>query len=169
MDFSRRDYRENQRVKCFPSPFQAKSEDEIENEKAFLEADRVWLVHRDGFAAAGLLKDKAPEGMLRVQLDYNGDIFDVEEDDVELANPTGFDKVEDLAQLRYLNESSVLHVLRQRYGNNLIHTYAGPSIININPMANLSIYSEKIIRMFKECNLEDMPPHIYSVAQTAYR
>lgn len=38
--------------------------------------------------------------MVRVQLDYNGDIFNVEEDDVELANPPGFDKVEDLAQLR---------------------------------------------------------------------
>ena len=56
----------------------------MENEKAFLEADRVWLVHRDGFAAAGLLKDNAAgaakdqrEGMVRVQLDYNGDIFDV--------------------------------------------------------------------------------------------
>ena len=32
-------------------------------------------------------------------------------------------------------------------------------------MANLAIYSEKIIQMFKECQLEDMPPHIYSVAQ----
>ena len=59
---------------------QAKSEDQLENEKAFLEADRVWLVHRDGFAAAGLLKDKADEGMVRVQLDYNGDIFDVSYD-----------------------------------------------------------------------------------------
>lgn len=143
----------------------------MENEKAFLEADRVWLVHRDGFAAAGLLKDQTngQEGLVRVQLDYNGDIFDVEEDDVELANPPGFDKIEDLAQLRYLNESSVLHVLRQRYGNSLIHTYAGPTMININPMTNLAIYSEKIIQMFKECQLEDMPPHIYSVAQTAYR
>ena len=117
--------------------FQAKTEDQLENEKAFLEADRVWLIHRDGFAAAGLLKDKSEEGMVRVQLDSNGDIFDVEEDDVELANPPGFDKVEDLAQLRYLNESSVLHVLRQRFGNNLIHTYAGPSIISINPMKGL--------------------------------
>ena len=166
---------------------QAKTEDQLENEKAFLEADRVWLIHRDGFAAAGLLKDEAKgtnddnnvdgeggegrpaEGMVRVQLDSNGDIFEVEEDDVELANPPGFDKVEDLAQLRYLNESSVLHVLRQRYGNNLIHTFAGPSIISINPTTNLAIYSEKIIQMFKECPLEDMPPHIYAVAQTAYR
>ena len=95
--------------------------------------------------------------------------FQVEEDDVELANPPGFDKVEDLAQLRYMNESSVLHVLRQRYANNLIHTYSGPSMISINPMANLAIYSDKIIEMFKECQLEDMPPHVYSVANSAYR
>jgi myosin-18 len=52
--------------------------------------------------------------------------------------------VEDLAQLRFLNESSVLHTLRQRFGNNLIHTYAGPTIITVNPMAPLSIYSDKV-------------------------
>ena len=70
-------------------------------------------------------------------------LFQVDEDDVEKANPPNFDTVEDLAQLRFLNESSVLHTLRQRYGNNLIHTYAGPTIITINPMSPLSIYSEK--------------------------
>jgi myosin-18 len=67
----------------------------------------------------------------------------VEEDDVERANPPGFDKIENLAQLRYLNESSVLHTLRQRYSNNLINTFAGPTIIAINPMVPLGIYSDK--------------------------
>ena len=97
--------------------FQARSEEQLASEKAFLEAERVWLVHKDGFAAAGLLKsdenteNQGPhhnaddnEGKVRVQLDYNGDIIVVEEDDVEKANPPSFDKVEDLAQLRYLNE-----------------------------------------------------------------
>ena len=54
-----------------------------------------------------------------------------------------------ICNLRYLNESSVLHTLRQRYVNNLIQTYAGPSIIAINPCKNLDIYSEKIRQMFK--------------------
>ena len=135
----------------------------------------MWLVHKEGFAAAGLLKDddadcqdEASEGKVRVQLDYNGDIIEVEEDDVEKANPPSFDKVEDLAQLRYLNESSVLHTLRQRYGNSLVHTYAGPTIIDINPMTNLGIYTDKVIHMFKECRVEEMPPHIYSVAAAAH-
>ena len=74
--------------------------------------------------------------------------FQGDEDDVEKANPTNFETVEDLAQLRFLNESSVLHTLRQRFGNNLIHTYAGPTIITVNPMQPLSIYSEKVLFSF---------------------
>jgi Myosin heavy chain len=60
------------------------------------------------------------------------------------ANPPQFDRAEDLAHLRYLNESSILHTLRQRYGSNLIHTYAGGSMVVINPMAPLAIHSEKV-------------------------
>ena len=72
----------------------------------------MWLVHKDGFAGAGLLSNKddggvAPseeeEGRVRVQLDYNGDVIEVEEDDVERANPPALDKCEDLAQLRYVD------------------------------------------------------------------
>ena len=65
------------------------------------------------------------------------------------------------------NRASI--ILFRRYGNNLIHTYAGPSMITINPCHPLAIYSEKIVQMFKGCKLEDMPPHIYSAGQMAYR
>lgn len=60
------------------------------------------------------------------------------------ANPPQFDKAEELSQLRYLSESSVLHTLRQRYASNLIHTYAGENMVVINPVAPLAIYSEKV-------------------------
>ncbi|MGH0182711.1 UNVERIFIED_CONTAM: hypothetical protein FKN15_010256 [Acipenser sinensis] len=86
-----------------------------------------------------------------------------------LANPPAFDRVEDLASLQYLNESSVMHSLRQRYGGNLLHTYAGPSMVIINPLSAPSMYSEKVMHMFKGCRREDSSPHIYAVAQAAYR
>jgi len=60
------------------------------------------------------------------------------------ANPPQFDRIEDLAQLRYLNESCILHTLRQRYAGNLVHSYAGQSLVVINPMHALSIYSDKV-------------------------
>lgn len=60
------------------------------------------------------------------------------------ANPPSFDRVEDLASLQYLNESSVMHSLRQRYGSNLVHTYAGTNMVVINPVGAPSMYSEKV-------------------------
>ncbi|XP_054868324.1 unconventional myosin-XVIIIa isoform X11 [Amphiprion ocellaris] len=62
-----------------------------------------------------------------------------------------------------------MHCLRQRYGGNLIHSYAGPNMVVINPLSTPSMYSEKVMHMFKGCRREDTAPHIYSVAQSAYR
>ncbi|XP_074830806.1 unconventional myosin-XVIIIa isoform X2 [Natator depressus] len=152
---------------------QAKTEEQIAAEEAWYETDKVWLVHKDGFSLASQLRaDEAsllPEGKVKVKLDHDGAVLDVDEDDVEKANPPSCDRVEDLANLVYLNESSVLHTVRQRYGGNLIHTYAGPTMLVVNPLSSPSMYSEKVMHMFKGCRREDMSPHIYAVAQAAYR
>nr|XP_042713945.1 unconventional myosin-XVIIIa isoform X23 [Chrysemys picta bellii] len=151
----------------------AKTEEQIAAEEAWYETDKVWLVHKDGFSLASQLRaDEAsllPEGKVKVKLDHDGAVLEVDEDDVEKANPPSCDRVEDLANLVYLNESSVLHTVRQRYGGNLIHTYAGPTVLVVNPLSSPSMYSEKVMHMFKGCRREDMSPHIYAVAQAAYR
>lgn len=117
-----------------------------------------------------------PEGKVKVRLEHDGTILEVDEDDVEKvgevsnhmdinvilltqkprnlfnyshlsvcqANPLSYDRVEDLSSLLYLNESSILHSLRQRYGGNLIHTYAGPNLLVINPLSTPALYSEKV-------------------------
>ncbi|NXT62221.1 MY18A protein, partial [Chaetops frenatus] len=151
----------------------AKTEEQIAAEEAWYETEKVWLVHRDGFSLGSQLRPEAgsplPEGKVKVKLDHDGAVLEVEEDDVEKANPPSCDRVEDLANLLYLNESSTLHTLRQRYGGNLLHTYAGPTMVIINPLSSPSMYSEKVMHMFKGCRREDTSPHIYSVAQAAYR
>uniref|UniRef100_A0A8B9EQX8 Unconventional myosin-XVIIIa n=1 Tax=Anser cygnoides TaxID=8845 RepID=A0A8B9EQX8_ANSCY len=156
-----------------PAAAQAKTEEQIAAEEAWYETDKVWLVHKDGFSLGSQLRPEEPsalpEGKVKVKLDHDGAVLEVEEDDVEKANPPSCDRVEDLASLLYLNESSVLHTLRQRYGGNLIHTYAGPTMVVINPLSSPSMYSEKVMHMFKGCRREDTSPHIYAVAQAAYR
>ncbi|NXM14075.1 MY18A protein, partial [Ploceus nigricollis] len=151
----------------------AKTEEQIAAEDAWYETEKVWLVHRDGFSLGSQLRPEAgsplPEGKVKVKLDHDGAVLEVEEDDVEKANPPSCDRVEDLASLLYLNESSTLHTLRQRYGGNLLHTYAGPTMVIINPLSSPSMYSEKVMHMFKGCRREDTSPHIYAVAQAAYR
>uniref|UniRef100_A0A8C2VF73 Unconventional myosin-XVIIIa n=1 Tax=Chinchilla lanigera TaxID=34839 RepID=A0A8C2VF73_CHILA len=153
-------------------PADAKTEEQIAAEEAWYETEKVWLVHKDGFSLASQLKSEElslPEGKVRVKLDHDGAILDVDEDDVEKANAPSCDRLEDLASLVYLNEPSVLHTLRQRYGASLLHTYAGPSLLVLSPRGAPSVYSEKVMHMFKGCRREDMAPHIYAVAQTAYR
>ncbi|NXS88398.1 MY18A protein, partial [Erpornis zantholeuca] len=151
----------------------AKTEEQIAAEEAWYETEKVWLVHRDGFSLGSQLRPEAgsplPEGKVKVKLDHDGAILEVEEDDVEKANPPSCDRVEDLASLLYLNESSTLHTLRQRYGGNLLHTYAGPTMVIINPLSSPSMYSEKVMHMFKGCRRDVTSPHIYAVAQAAYR
>ncbi|XP_036053201.1 unconventional myosin-XVIIIa isoform X11 [Onychomys torridus] len=155
-----------------PAHSQAKTEEQIAAEEAWYETEKVWLVHKDGFSLASQLKSEElslPEGKVRVKLDHDGAILDVDEDDIEKANAPSCDRLEDLASLVYLNESSVLHTLRQRYGASLLHTYAGPSLLILSPRGAPAVYSEKVMHMFKGCRREDMAPHIYAVAQTAYR
>ncbi|XP_063927434.1 unconventional myosin-XVIIIa isoform X2 [Zophobas morio] len=157
---------------CFKNldDLRAKSEEHLEKEKQWLDTEKVWLMHRGGFTAA--MKDTSGSvdpGKLRICLEQTNEVLTVDEDDVEKANPPQFDRAEDLATLRHLNESSVLHTLRQRYATNLIHTYAGcGTLLVVNPMAPLAIYSEKVVALFKGCKSEDMPPHIYSMAQSCY-
>uniref|UniRef100_A0A8D0A7C3 Myosin XVIIIAa n=1 Tax=Sander lucioperca TaxID=283035 RepID=A0A8D0A7C3_SANLU len=152
--------------------FDGKTEEQITAERAWYNTEPVWLVHKDGFSMATLLKTEAgslPEGKVKIRLESDGSLLDVDEDDVEKANPPMFDRVEDLASLQYLNESSVMHSLRQRYGGNLVHTHAGPNMVVVNPISAPSMYSEKVMQMFKGCRREDTAPHIYSMAQAAYR
>ncbi|XP_054746235.1 unconventional myosin-XVIIIa isoform X2 [Anastrepha obliqua] len=136
------------------------------------DGERVWLVHRGGFCAALCLPQSPVQRenhKVTIRLLHNGVSMMVDEDDIEKQNAAALDLVEDICDLKQLNEASVLHCLRQRFASNLIHTKAGPTLLVVNPMAPLSLYSEKVVSMFRGCKTEDMPPHIYSLAQTAYR
>uniref|UniRef100_A0A672ND64 Unconventional myosin-XVIIIa-like n=1 Tax=Sinocyclocheilus grahami TaxID=75366 RepID=A0A672ND64_SINGR len=148
-----------------------KTEEQLAAEKAWYNTEKVWLVHKDGFSLATQLKTEMgslPEGKVKIRLEHDGTVLEVDEDDVEKANPLSYDRVEDLSSLLYLNESSMLHTLRQRYGGNLIHTYAGPNLLVINPLSTPALYSEKVMQMFKGCRREETAPHIFAVAQSAY-
>uniref|UniRef100_A0AAQ4S497 Myosin motor domain-containing protein n=1 Tax=Gasterosteus aculeatus aculeatus TaxID=481459 RepID=A0AAQ4S497_GASAC len=149
-----------------------KTEEQITAEQVWYGSEKVWLVHKNGFSLATVVKTEAgslPEGKVKIKLEHDGTLLEVDEDDVEKANPPSSNRSEDLASLLYLNESSVMHCLRQRYGGNLIHTYAGTNMVVINPLSTPSMYSEKVMHMFKGCRRDDSAPHIYSVAQSAYR
>ncbi|XP_060725107.1 myosin-11a isoform X2 [Tachysurus vachellii] len=128
----------------------------------------VWVPsEKHGFEAASVKEEKGEEVL--VELMDNGKKITVNKDDVQKMNPPKFSKVEDMAELTCLNEASVLHNLRERYFSGLIYTYSGLFCVVVNPYKMLPIYSEKIIDMYKGKKRHEVPPHIYSITDNAYR
>lgn len=84
-------------------------------------------------------------------------------------NPAKFDKANDMAELTHLNEASVVHNLRMRYQSDLIYTYSGLFLVTVNPYCPLPIYTNEYINMYKGRSREDTKPHVYAMADQAFR
>jgi myosin protein heavy chain len=90
-------------------------------------------------------------------------------DSVDKVNPAKFDKADDMAELTHLNEASVVHNLHQRYLADLIYTYSGLFLVTVNPYTPLPIYGRDYINMYKGRHREDTKPHIFAMADEAFR
>ncbi|XP_069476372.1 unconventional myosin-XVIIIb [Ambystoma mexicanum] len=133
------------------------------------ETEQVWFVHKDGFSLATELKPdvgtaELPEGRVRIRIDADNTVLEVDEENIHRTNPSKLDYAEDLATLVSLNESSVINTLQHRYQSQLIHTYAGPNLVVMKPSTTIPNYSGKVFKGKKD----SMPPHICAVAQKAY-
>uniref|UniRef100_A0A915PUG7 Myosin heavy chain n=1 Tax=Setaria digitata TaxID=48799 RepID=A0A915PUG7_9BILA len=128
----------------------------------------VWVPHEtEGFIAGSIKEDRGDDAV--VELVDSGKRLTLSKDDLQKMNPPKFDKVEDMAELTCLNEASVLHNLRERYFSSLIYTYSGLFCVVINPYEKLPIYTETLIESFKGTKRKEMPPHIFAIADIAYR
>jgi myosin heavy subunit len=84
-------------------------------------------------------------------------------------NPVKFDGVEDMAELPYLNEPSVLHNMRIRYTADLMHTYSGLFCVIVNPYKWIPIYTKEMVEHYQSKRRNEVAPHVYAVADGAYR
>ena len=87
-----------------------------------------------------------------------------------LRNPDILVGENDLTALSYLHEPAVLHNLKVRFvESRLIYTYSGIILVAINPYKQLPIYGDAIIHAYSGQNMGDMDPHIFAVAEEAYK
>uniref|UniRef100_A0A803WFX7 Myosin VB n=1 Tax=Ficedula albicollis TaxID=59894 RepID=A0A803WFX7_FICAL len=87
-----------------------------------------------------------------------------------LRNPDILVGQNDLTALSYLHEPAVLHNLKVRFlESNHIYTYCGIVLVAINPYEPLPIYEQDVIYAYSGQNMGDMDPHIFAVAEEAYK
>ncbi|XP_076459071.1 myosin heavy chain, striated muscle-like isoform X3 [Babylonia areolata] len=122
---------------------------------------------KDGFAAAEIQSTKGEE--ITVKLTVSNETKTFKKDDIQQMNPPKFEKIEDMANMTYLNEASVLYNLKSRYSAGFIYTYSGLFCVAVNPYRRLPIYSQSIIDKYRGKRKTEMPPHLFSVADNAYQ
>uniref|UniRef100_A0A3Q1EY22 Myosin motor domain-containing protein n=1 Tax=Acanthochromis polyacanthus TaxID=80966 RepID=A0A3Q1EY22_9TELE len=139
----------------------------LTNGSCWFQFTRVWIPDPDEvWRAAEISRDyKEGESVLHLQL----------EDETDnplpfLRNPDILVGENDLTALSYLHEPAVLHNLRVRFlESNHIYTYCGIVLVAINPYEQLQIYGEEVINAYSGQNMGDMDPHIFAVAEEAYK
>ncbi|XP_068581992.1 unconventional myosin-Va [Cebidichthys violaceus] len=135
----------------------------------------VWIPDPDAVWVSGLLlRDYRPgEKHLLLQLSDGKEAqYPVvsTSDLPPLGNPDILEGENDLTALSFLHEPAVLHNLRVRFLDySSIYTYCGIVLVAINPYDQLPIYGEEVIDAYSGQDMADMEPHIFSVAEEAYR
>ncbi|XP_063044203.1 unconventional myosin-Va isoform X4 [Engraulis encrasicolus] len=142
----------------------------------FVKFARVWIPDAEEvWKSAELVKDYKPgDGILHLQLEEGQEIehkLDPKTKNLpHLRNPDILVGENDLTALSYLHEPAVLHNLKVRFiDSKLIYTYCGIVLVAINPYETLPIYGADIINAYSGQNMGDMDPHIFAVAEEAYK
>ncbi|KAB1993963.1 hypothetical protein ES319_D13G067500v1 [Gossypium barbadense] len=126
---------------------------------------KCWFQHPNGNWELGrVISTSGTESVISLP---DGKVLKVNSDSLIPANPDILDGVDDLMQLSYLNEPSVLFNLQYRYKQDMIYTKAGPVLVAINPFKKVPLYGNDYIEAYKNKSIES--PHVYAIADTAIR
>uniref|UniRef100_A0A3B3TY13 Myosin VA n=1 Tax=Poecilia latipinna TaxID=48699 RepID=A0A3B3TY13_9TELE len=141
------------------------------SDEAYTKSARVWIPDAEEvWKSVELTKDyKNDDASLQLMLE-DGTLDPKTKNLPYLRNPDILVGENDLTALSYLHEPAVLHNLKVRFiDSKLIYTYCGIVLVAINPYETLPIYGTDIINAYSGQNMGDMDPHIFAVAEEAYK
>ncbi|KAF8899062.1 P-loop containing nucleoside triphosphate hydrolase protein [Infundibulicybe gibba] len=76
--------------------------------------------------------------------------------------------VSDMTLLTTISNESINENLQKRWTNAEIYTYIGGVLISVNPFRDLGIYTEETLQKYRGKNRLEVPPHVFSIAESAY-
>ncbi|XP_069942328.1 myosin heavy chain, muscle-like isoform X12 [Cherax quadricarinatus] len=138
----------------------------IDQTKPYDAKKACWVpCEKDGFVLGEIQGTKGD--LVTVNLP-GGETKNFKKDLVNQVNPPKFEKCEDMSNLTYLNDASVLYNLKCRYVTKLIYTYSGLFCVAINPYKRYPIYTNRVVKIYQGKRRNEVPPHIFSIADGAY-
>ena len=60
-------------------------------------------------------------------------------------------------------------LVRSRHSRVVLQTFTGPILISVNPWKRINIYGNDTLEKYRGKFLTAMPPHVFSIAEFAYR
>ncbi|XP_011558112.1 myosin heavy chain, muscle isoform X20 [Plutella xylostella] len=151
-----------------PTPylFVSLEQKRIDQSKPYDGKKACWVPDdKEGFLQGEI---KATKGDLVTVVLPGGEEKTLKKEFISQVNPPKFEKVEDMADLTYLNDAAVLHNLRQRYYAKLIYTYSGLFCVAINPYKRFPVYTFRCAKLYRGKRRSEVPPHIFAISDGAY-
>ncbi|MCJ1435878.1 class II myosin [Xylographa pallens] len=76
--------------------------------------------------------------------------------------------VSDLTLLSKISNEAINDNLKKRFENAEIYTYIGHVLVSVNPFRDLGIYTDQVLKSYRDKNRLEVPPHVFAVAESAY-
>ncbi|KAF7273159.1 hypothetical protein GWI33_014109 [Rhynchophorus ferrugineus] len=151
-----------------PTPylFVSLEQKRIDQTKPYDAKKSCWVPdEKEGFVLGEI---RGTKGDLVTVLVPGGEEKSFKKELVNQVNPPKYEKVEDMADLTYLNDAAVLHNLKQRYYAKLIYTYSGLFCVAINPYKRFPVYTNRCAKLYRGKRRNEVPPHIFAISDGAY-
>lgn len=74
-----------------------------------------------------------------------------------------------MTMLSKLSNESISSNLKKRHAADLIYTYIGDVLVSVNPFKTIPIYGKDHIKQYVNAHPQDLPPHIFMLAERAYK
>ncbi|XP_043203291.1 myosin heavy chain, muscle-like isoform X2 [Amphibalanus amphitrite] len=149
-----------------PYLFVSLEQKRIDGTKPYDAKTACWVPDpKEGFLLGKIVKTEGDKTIVQMP---NFEEKEYKKSSLQQVNPPKFEKCEDMSNLTYLNDASVLHNLKQRYYTKLIYTYSGLFCVAINPYKRFPIYTLRAINIYKGKRRNEVPPHIFALADEAY-
>ncbi|XP_076274716.1 myosin heavy chain isoform X37 [Rhynchophorus ferrugineus] len=151
-----------------PTPylFVSLEQKRIDQTKPYDAKKSCWVPdEKEGFVLGEI---RGTKGDLVTVLVPGGEEKNFKKEQVSQVNPPKYEKCEDMSNLTYLNDASVLHNLKQRYYAKLIYTYSGLFCVAINPYKRFPVYTNRCAKLYRGKRRNEVPPHIFAISDGAY-